>query len=318
MKKGAKISIWIAPTILVIFLAIDIAASLFLIDYSLSPNMLSNSRIFEKSIAKIKADNPQTTEWIDSIFNGQFKDTTIIDDRGYKLFARYAPAKTPTEKTAMIVHGYHSSSLEMLHIAYMYHHDLGYNIFLPDLFAHGESEGDHVRMGWFDRLDVMSWMNIANEVFGGDTKMVVHGISMGAATTMMISGEENKPFVKAFVEDCGYTSVWDEFAGELKAQFNLPKFPLLYSASIINGFANGWDFKEASALKQVAKCSLPMLFIHGDADDFVPTWMVYPLYEAKPEPKELWLTPGVDHARSYQRYPTEYTQRVSSFLESHI
>ncbi len=67
-------------------------------------------------------------------------------------------------------------------------------------------------MGWKDRFDVLRWMDIANDIFGGDTRMVVHGISMGAATTMMVSGEEQQPYVKCFVEDCGYTSVRDQFA----------------------------------------------------------------------------------------------------------
>ena len=83
----------------------------------------------------------------------------------------------------------------------------------------------------------------------------------------------------------------DEFRGELKEQFGLPSFPLLHTASWLCRQEYGWDFREASALEQVKKCTLPMLFIHGDADTFVPTWMVYPLYEAKPEPKELWIVP---------------------------
>ncbi len=57
-----------------------------------------------------------------------------------------------------------------------------------------------------------------------------------------------------------------------------------------------------------------MLFIHGDKDTYVPTWMVYPLYEAKPEPKELWIVPGAAHAVSYQENKQEYTDRVRAFV----
>ena len=157
-------------------------------------------------------------------------------------------------------------------------------------------------------------MEIANDIFGGDTRMVVHGISMGAATTMMVSGEEQRPYVKCFVEDCGYTSVRDQFAKELKEQFGLPAFPLLDAASWICRLKYGWNFTEASALKQVAKCRLPMLFIHGDADGYVPTRMVYPLYEAKPGDKELWVVPGAEHAVSYRDNREEYTCRVGEFV----
>ena len=74
----------------------------------------------------------------------------------------------------------------------------------------------------------------------------------------------------------------------------------------------------ASSLKQVAKCQLPMLFIHGDKDTYVPTWMVYPLYEAKPEPKELWIVPGAAHALSYKENKQEYTDKVRKFVGQYI
>ena len=76
--------------------------------------------------------------------------------------------------------------------------------------------------------------------------------------------------------------------------------------------------QEASSLNQVRKCKLPMFFIHGDADTYVPTWMVYPLYEAKSEPKELWLAPGATHAMSYKDHPEEYTERVKNFVGKYI
>ena len=206
----------------------------------------------------------------------------------------------------------------MMMIGYLYSRDLGYNILLPDLQHHGQSEGAAIQMGWKDRWDVLEWMNIANQLFGNDTQMVVHGISMGGATTMMVSGEPQQPFVKCFVEDCGYTSVWDEFSNELKTSFKLPPFPLMYTTSWLCEKKYGWNFKEASALKQVAQCSLPMLFIHGDKDTYVPTWMVYPLYEAKPEPKELWIVPGAEHAVAYKENKQEYTEKVRNFVGKYI
>ena len=244
----------------------------------------------------------------------------------------YVAAAHPTPKTAVIVHGYTDNAVRMLMIGYLYNKEMDFNILLPDLYGHGMSEGNHAQMGWKDRLDVLQWTETADELFGRrhtdsvasrSTEMVVHGISMGAATTMMVSGEVEhgqyqQPFIKCFVEDCGYTSVWDEFRGELKAQFNLPAFPLLHTANWLCRQEYGWDFLEASALEQVKKCTLPMLFIHGDADTFVPTWMVYPLYEAKPEPKELWIVPGATHAMSYKDYPQEYTEHVKKFVGKYI
>lgn len=100
----------------------------------------------------------------------------------------------------------------------------------------------------------------------------------------------------------------------LKAEFNLPEFPLLYTTSALCRLRYGWSFGEATSLKQVAKCSKPMLFIHGDTDNFVPSGMVYPLFNAKPQPKELWITKGTAHAKSYKDYPEEYSRRVAAFV----
>ena len=132
-----------------------------------------------------------------------------------------------------------------------------------------------------------------------------------------MSGEEMPEDIcdLRFVADCGYTSVWDEFAGELKNQFGLPAFPLMYTTSLLCQLRYGWNFDEASALRQVAKCRYPMFFIHGDSDDFVPTYMVHQLYDAKSAPKELWITKGTDHAHSYKNHRTEYVARVRRFLE---
>ena len=141
-------------------------------------------------------------------------------------------------------------------------------------------------------------------------------MSMGAATTMMLSGEPmpNDIHDLRFVEDCGYTSVWDEFAMQLKEEFGLSEFPLMYSTSLLCKLRYGWSFGEASALKQVAKCQYPMLFIHGSQDSFVPTDMVYPLFKAKPGKKSLWISEGADHAVSYKEHKAEYISRVKTFL----
>lgn len=298
--------------------AIIIGGSFYMIDLSLAPNEKIEKKNAE-TFSFMYRDYPFLESWVDSLQqNKALKDTFILNPQGVRLHAYYIDAPRPTRKTAVIVHGYTDNALRMLMIGYLYNRDLKYNVLLPDLQHHGQSEGKAIQMGWKDRLDVMQWMNVAHHIYGDSTLMVVHGISMGAATTMMVAGEQQPDYVKCFVEDCGYTSVWDEFANELKSSYHLPPFPLLYTTSWLCQLKYGWDFEEASPLKQVAKSTLPMFFIHGDQDTYVPTWMVYPLYKAKSEPKALWIVPGSEHALSYKDHQQEYTQRVKQFVENYL
>ena len=311
MKK-----LWISiAVVVVVLLAILTGGSFYMIDYSLRPHQCT----LEESLVAMKKNYPQITPWIDSLQAHQaLKDTFIVAPDGTKMHAIYAYASQPTKRTAVIVHGYTDNSYEMLHLGYMYNHSLDYNILLPDLRNAGLSGGDAIQMGWLDRKDVMQWIGELPKLFGDTIDVAVHGISMGAATTMMLSGEKLPDYVKCFVEDCGYTSVWDQFEKELDEQFGLPAFPLMYTASWACDWQCGWNFQEASAEEQVKKCDKPMLFIHGDKDDYVPTWMVYEVYKAKPGIKEMWITKGVDHARSYKIYPAEYTGKVKSFMDKYL
>lgn len=315
MKR--KIKYGLIGLLAVVFATI-VSGSYYMLGYSLTPKE-NKGKDIPGSYEYVHRTYPFITSWLDSLqISGALRDTFIINPEGRQLHAIFAAAAQSTDKTAVIVHGYTDNAIRMLMIGYLYNKGLNYNIFLPDLQDNGLSGGPAIQMGWKDRLDVLNWMNIADSIFGNNTQMVVHGISMGAATTMMVSGEPQQPFVKCFVEDCGYTSVWDEFSFQLKDMFGLSEFPLMYTTGWLCNAKYGWNFREASSLEQVKKCSLPMLFIHGDADTYVPTWMVYPLYEAKSEPKELWIVPGATHAMSYRDYPQEYTERVRNFVGKYI
>lgn len=315
MKKNIRYGLLGLLAVAVVALT---GGSFYMLGYSLTPKD-NKGKDIPGSYEYMHSKYPFITPWLDSLqTTGALRDTFIINRKGRQLHAMFASAAKPTDKTAVIVHGYTDNAIRMLMIGYLYNNDLNYNILLPDLQDNGLSEGPAIQMGWKDRLDVLNWMNIANDIFGKRTQMVVHGISMGAATTMMVSGEAQQPFVKCFVEDCGYTSVWDEFSFQLKDMFGLPEFPLMYTTSWLCNAKYGWNFQKASSLEQVKKCSLPMFFIHGDADTYVPTRMVYPLYEAKSEPKELWIVPGATHAMSYKDYPQEYTERVKKFVGKYI
>ncbi len=303
-----KVSIWCGAVILAILVVASIGGSFYMLDYSLSPDVNRKDTAF--CYRELFINYPETRPWIDSLRRiGGLRDTFITMPTGERHHALYI--RNGGNKTALILHGWRDCAIDFLFLARLYEKKLGYNVVLPDLHAHGYSDGDMIQMGWLDRHDALHWLS----VFKADT-MAVHGVSMGAATTMMLSAATMPEGIKdiRFVEDCGYTSVWDEFAGELKNQFGLPEIPLMYTTSLLCKISNGWSFGEASAINQVKRCSYPMLFIHGSSDTFVPTDMVHRLYKAKATKKKLWIANDAKHAESYKKHKEEYVKQVKDFL----
>ena len=253
--------------------------------------------------------------WYDSLcMGGVFRDTMIVGDSLVRLHAVFA-GKKKAQGTALLIHGYGVNHFSMMYMARVYRDSLDMNVILPDLQYHGLSGGEAVQMGWFDRLDMKRWIDVACGLWKPDF-MIVHGVSMGAATTMMLSGESDLPAcVRAFVEDCGYSSVWDEFY-YLRNKLLLSERKLRrvddYCARTY-----GWSFDEASSINQLSKCDRPMLFIHGAEDSFVPSKFVYECYDAKTDGyKDIWVAQNAPrHALTYHDYPVEYLARLKSFIE---
>jgi Prolyl oligopeptidase family. len=313
MKKFKIISI----TTIVILLSVLWGGTIFFFNTALKTKVVSTDE--EDSYAFLFDKREYLKSWVDSLqHSGALRDTFIQASDGKRLHALFVDAPQESANTALIIHGYTDNSIRMLMIGHLYHQEMGYNIFLPDLRGQGKSENEHVQMGWHDRKDVLEWIDVVKEVYGDTTNMVVHGISMGAATTMMVSGETLPDNIKCFVADCGFTSVWDEYVYKMKDDYGLPAFPLLYTASMYCEWKNGWGFKEASSLEQVKKSNRPMFFIHGDKDTYVPIWMAYELYEAHPGEKDIWIVPGVEHANAYWDCTEDYVKRTAEFVKKHI
>jgi len=307
-----KLLISIALTA-VFFVFVTIGGSYFLLDFALSPDEARTDTA--QSFRQLAEKYPEVTPWIDSLKAVHaLRDTFVTMPTGERHHAYYVRHDN-SQQIAIVLHGWRISAIQDMHIGRIYHQQLGCNLLMPDLHAHGLSEGDVIGMGWQERFDVLHWMTVAAKLFNTGN-FIVHGTSMGGATAMNIAGESMPDVVSnvRFVEDCGYTSVWDEFSYELEEEFGLPAFPLLYASSLLCKITNGWSFGEAAPLKQVRKSKYKMLFIHGDSDLFVPSWMVRPLYEAKPTDKLLWITKNTEHAKSYKYHPEEYVRRIHDFI----
>lgn len=288
-----------------------------IVDIGLRPD--NHGQKFEFEREKIEHRMPGIMPWFDSLrFAGVMRDTFILRN-GYRLHAYYCPAERPSGKTAVVVHGYHVNPINIMTIARMYRDSLGYNLLTPSLHYHGLSEGAAIQMGWLDRLDVIEWSRVAHETFS-DTLQVMHGVSMGAATVMMASGEESLPeYVRGFVEDCGYTSVWDEVNYAIIHYTGLKPDHIMQTAERRVTSRFGWSMAEASSTDQLAKCDRPMLFIHGEADQLVPPHMAQENFNSKVNGyREIWIAPDSAHSMSFTDHPAEYTGKVREFLREHV
>nr|WP_154958990.1 alpha/beta hydrolase [Paenibacillus xylanexedens] len=254
-------------------------------------------------------------QWLDA---QDTKTVTIQSQDGLRLCGIWLPSKNKSAKTVILAHGYSGKGREMAGFARFYAETLGYHVLMPDDRGHGQSEGEVIGFGWLDRKDYVQWIGWVLGHVGLNTDIVLHGISMGGATVLMTGGEELPDQVRAIVSDCAYTSVEEELTFQLKQLYKLPPFPFIPVTSLITRWKAGYSFKEASALKQLAKVNVPVLFIHGEADMFVPTEMVYRLYEVCKSEKELLTIPRAGHGTAFQVDRDKYKAVLGAFLQKHM
>lgn len=267
--------------------------------------------------AEKKKISKEKLNWLE---NYGYETYTITNVRGQKLQGYLMKPKTKSNIYVFGAHGYRSTGKgEWCHYAKHYVEELGYNLFFVDHQSAGESEGRYVGFSSYESKDCLEWINFMLAEFGSEIQIFLHGISMGSATVMLMTGSGKLPEnVKFTIADCGFTSAYDEFACKLKP-LHMPKASLSL-LNAINLKKAGYDFKkDTDALGAVAKAKIPMLFIHGGKDDFVPTYMVYQLHEAcSSEYKDLLIVPEADHARSYFFGKEEYDKKIDEYIAKFI
>lgn len=254
-----------------------------------------------------------TEEWIDSQNPEQWSQ---ISYDGLTLNANFF-ANGDSHKYVIIVHGW-TSKKEHMYDYGAYFHDWGYNVLAPDNRAHGSSEGLYIGMGWLDSQDHLGWINKIIER-DPEAQITMLGVSMGGATVMMTSGLDLPENVKCLIEDCGYSSVWEEFCSQIGPQFHLPVWPIMDLSEEAAKRMIGYSLKEASSLERLKDAKVPMLFIHGTADTFVPYSMLDKNVAAYGGPYyDVLRVEGASHAESLTKDPELYTTTVKNFVEKFI
>lgn len=324
MKKEKILKIIIAMLLILILLGVGLTEVIgnYFVNYAIARSGAGGDRkISQESTIEVLGEDEKIIEnnkkiakensekWSEEI---QQKQVEVKANDNITLRGTEYLKQEETNKWAIILHGYRSNPSSVLTIGEHFS-EKGYNVLIPSMRACANSEGEYVGMGWLDKEDLKCWINLIIEE-NKNAEIILHGSSMGAATVLMASGDELPANVKNIIADSGYTSVWDIFASEAKARFNLPEFPVLNMFQIVANRKAKYDIKEASSLEQVKKSKTPILFIHGDKDDFVPEYMCEKLYDATNCKKEKLIIHGAGHTDGKYREPEKYYNTIFDWI----
>ena len=282
-------------------------ARLFLKDFE-------NIKTGEQEIAEAEPGSP-LYEHVRYLEKCEQETLRVHSFDGLKLMGTLVKGDPENKRVVLFMHGFHghyiTNSVGMLE----FFHDAGYHVLLTHARGLTDSEGKRLGFGWLDRRDVVTWAKKLIRYFGEDVRIIIEGVSMGGAAVMMASGEPDLPRqVEMLVEDCGFTTVAEEFHHTYPAPLKWT-YPLV--APVVNLYSlliNHFSIYKASSVEQLRKTRLPAFFLHGGADDFVPTEMVYRCHEACPNDKELMVVPGAGHGMASGTDPEGCKKRLSAFI----
>lgn len=258
---------------------------------------------------EIRSNKVKLTEKEDYYFE-IMRDCFIKSFDNLNLFGKFL-INNKSNNWVILVHGYTANAKSMLSLADKYYKK-GFSILAPDQRAHGQSEGTYTTFGLKEKEDIkarMEWIIKTDP----QAKIIVHGESMGAATTMLLAGD-NPENLLAFIEDCGYTSFYAMQIDQLKGDLGLLVYPITFIANIIGKIRFSSNFYKSN-MDSMKNTKIPGMFIHGKSDRLVPVQMCYDLYKIHPGKKSLYTPKAADHAECKFYDQDEYFGKIFEFLE---
>ena len=253
-------------------------------------------------------------KWAEEVRQMPHEDVSITSYDGLTLWGRfyeYAPG-APIE---LMFHGYRGSAERDLAGGVQRCFRVGRSALVVDQRCGGRSDGDVITFGVREHRDCLSWVEFMLRHFGSDVKILLTGISMGAATVMIAAGQPLSPNVIGVLADCGYTSAKD-IIRKVTREIGLPpklSYPFVRLGALLFG---RFDPEEVSPVEALKNCTVPVIFFHGEEDDYVPCQMSRINYEACSSRKKLVTIPGAGHGLSYPVAPEAYLQALQEFFDS--
>ncbi len=255
----------------------------------------------------------------EALYNSASKeDITLKSFDGLNLTSTLIMNENPTKKFIVLVHGVsicYVGSLKYFDIFYKN----GFNVLIVNQRRHGKSEGKYSTYGFYEKYDVNMWIEYLKSRFGNDIILGLHGESMGAGTVMETIPLNNS--IKFVIEDCGYSNFHKLIGFQITHAYKNRLVRKILRPSLI--FANffmktkaKFSMKKIVPIDIVSSTSLPMMFIHGKEDYFVPWYMAVDLYKAKTKGyKELYLVEGAKHAEALEVNKILYEKKIMTFIE---
>lgn len=309
----------------ILIIAAVLVILVFLIGYFLI--QLSMVRNHEQDIDRTDPSyvekNENYKEYHEKVLEGvnyfRSQNHEVVDIKsfdGLKLMGYLWEPEVPTTNTIICVHGYRADALYDFGVKMKYLMNLGWNLLLVDDRAHGRSEGHYVGFGNLDALDVLSWCKYINNRYGENSRIILHGVSMGGATVLAAAGLSSKEDnVKGVIEDCGFSSGYDVVRTQLKAMYHLPEWPFLPVANFWLKCLAKFDLKQRAARELIKDFKGELLVIHGKTDDFVPTYMSGEIYDSAVCSKDILLVDDAGHVLSYLYDQKGYEEKFGQLID---
>ncbi len=245
-----------------------------------------------------------------------FESADIISFDGLRLHADFLRGEPGTKVTMIFCHGYKSEAAFDFAAMYDFYRSLGYNLVYLNMRAHGKSGGKYIGFGVLDRFDVQSWAKKVAELFP-DTSIFLHGMSMGAASILQSADLELDPAVCGIIADCGFSSTNEVFRNLVGGLYHLPATPFVDIFEAVNRMTAGYGFTDADSVRSMEKSRLPLAYICGDCDRYVPLDMAMRIYNACVQDKVLLIAEGAGHAASFMTENEKYRNLITEFINTH-
>lgn len=233
---------------------------------------------------------------------------------GAKLVAHWYPCEK-AKRVIVAMHGWRSSWVNDFGMITDFWHDSGCSILFAEQRGQNNSGGAYMTFGHLERYDCLDWANYITERTEGALPVYLCGVSMGAATVLMAAGLELPDSVHGIMADCGFTSAHAIWKHVVEKNLHLSYKIHGYMINNICKKTISTDARDISTLRALPNAKVPILFVHGSDDTFVPIQMTYDNYKACASEKRLLVVPGAGHGQSYFVDQASYEKETRRFWE---